>query len=561
MGFVSDSNAAKSREMRPVRHTRGTSPARTAPRWRPCAKERELAESLLTWGEPIRPPALRACRENHERSSGAKGALCLLCGEPSVLRSDVKGAMSQGRNPQGFVVSTSRRVIAGFLVAIVTLVVVSCVTLVGLTERSHNITAVERSFSALRAIEDLAGDVSGSQLALAEFLVTGDHRLLAPYEKARRSVPEILGRLRALTSDGAMATRQLDQLEPVLRAGLDRETSKIAAQRTGASIQELDPILMHGKGMLDRSAALLEDLKEDTAVRLHEEQRSLSESIRSATVVIVVGDAILLALILAAAALSMRDAAQKARAVEFQRRVLGMVGHDLRNPLSVISMSASQLARAGAHGDMANPWIGRISAAANRMDRLIRDLLDCSRLELGISLPLDIRRGDAHKSCLRILEDFRAIHPTREIQYHPGGAAEVEWDPDRIEQVLENLIGNALKYSPERTPVRVAWTRAEGAITIEVCNGGPPIPSSLLPHVFEPFQRGTHQDGSRAKKTGIGLGLYIVHQIVKQHGGTIDAFSSQQEGTKFTFTLPQSAPSATSTRRVGEPSHAPHDVC
>ena len=467
--------------------------------------------------------------------------------------------MSQGRNSQDPLLSTPRRVIGGFLLAILTLVLVGGATLVGLSERARNVNSVERTFSVLRTIEDLMTDVSASQLALAEFLATGDHRLLVPYEKARRTVPEMLTKLRELTARRPMARRQLDQLEPVLVAGLDREAREIAARRAGVSIEDLRPLLMEGKGELDRSTALLDDLKEDTALRLDEEQRLLSDSMRSAALVVIVGDAILLALIMAAAALSLRDAADKARAVQFQRRVLGMVGHDLRNPLSVVSMSASQLAMNNAGGDRAHAWLGRITAAANRMDRMIRDLLDCSRIELGIELPLEIRKGDAHRSCSRIIEDFRAIHPTREIRYEPGDTSDVEWDPDRIEQVLENLVSNALKYSPERTPVRLGWTRAQGDIVIEVANGGAPIPASLLPHVFEPFQRGAHQDGSA--RNGVGLGLYIVDHIVRRHGGTIAVQSSEEIGTKFTLTLPQSAPSAPAARRVSAGRNAPHEVC
>jgi signal transduction histidine kinase len=467
--------------------------------------------------------------------------------------------MSQGRNPQELVLATPRRVLGGFFLAILTLVIVCGATLVGLSDRANNVSSVERTFFVLRTIEDLAKDVNASQLALAEFVATGDDRLLEPYEKARNSVPERVAKLRELTAHRAIARGQLGELEPVLMAGLDREAREITARRSGMSIEELRPMLMDAKGLLDRSVALLEDLKEDTALRLDEEQRALSVKMRSGAVVVVVGDAILLALIVAAAALSMRDAADKARAVEFQRRVLGIVGHDLRNPLSVISMSVVQLTRTSVGGERSQAWLGRITAAANRMERLIRDLLDCSRIELGIALPLQIRKGDADQSCLRIVEDFRSIHPTREIRYEPGDTGEVDWDPDRIEQVLENLVGNALKYSPERTPVRLGWTRAPGEIVIEVQNGGTPIPSSLLPHVFEPFRRGVHQDTAGSR--GVGLGLYIVNQIVRQHGGTISVQSSAETGTKFTLTLPQPAPSAPLRRRVGASSNASHEVC
>ena len=467
--------------------------------------------------------------------------------------------MSQGRNTKDLLRSTPRRVVGGFLIAISTLVVVCVVTLIGLSDRTRSLAAAERTFSVLRAIEDMVSDVSASQLALAEFLITGDHELLAPYEQARRSVPTLLAKLRELSADRPIARRQLEQLEPALMAGLDRE-AQIAARRADISVDELRPLLVEAKRMFDRATALLDDLKEDTEQRLFEEQRAVVDSIRSASVIVIAGDALLLALIAAAAFISMRDAADKARAVEFQRRVLGMVGHDLRNPLSVVTMSASQLARSNGSGERAQAWTGRIAAAANRMDRMIRDLLDCSRIELGIALPLAIRKGNADESCSRIIEDFRTIHPTREIRYEPGDAGEVDWDGDRIEQVLENLVGNALKYSPERTPVLLRWTRSAHDIVIEVQNGGAPIPASLLPHIFEPFRRGNHDDDRSARK-GVGLGLYIVHQIVQQHGGTISVESSERDGTKFTVTLPQVAPDARRARGVGERNTAPHDAC
>ena len=275
---------------------------------------------------------------------------------------------------------------------------------------------------------------------------------------------------------------------------------------------------------------------------------------------VVVGDAILLTLILAAAAMSMRDSADKGRAVEFQRRVLGMVGHDLRNPLSVVSMSAVQLARGGASGDRTQAWVGRITAAANRMDRLIRDLLDGSRIELGIALPLDIRKGDADKSCVRILEDFRAINPTREIQYAPGDAAEVEWDPDRIEQVLENLVANALKYSPEATPVRLGWRRAESAIVIEVANRGRAHSErSFAARVrtvpaWPTTRRGRGQEWHRARPLHRSP-----HRATAR--GSIAVRSSAENGTTFTLTLPQEAPRPPLVPRVGATDKASHDVC
>jgi signal transduction histidine kinase len=107
--------------------------------------------------------------------------------------------------------------------------------------------------------------------------------------------------------------------------------------------------------------------------------------------------------------------------------------------------------------------------------------------------------------------------------------------------VLANLVANALKYGQEGTPVRVGWRRERHAMVIEVHNRGTPIQESLLPHIFEPFRRGSSLD-PRTSKGSMGLGLYIVHQIVEQHGGQVEVRSSSSEGTTFTVRVPVPPP-------------------
>jgi signal transduction histidine kinase len=296
-------------------------------------------------------------------------------------------------------------------------------------------------------------------------------------------------------------------------------------------------MLLESKLLLDQAMDQLDGFKDDTVRVLNVEQETLSDSIRSSRIIVIVGDLVLLTLIVTAAGLALRDAAHKVRAVQFQRHVLGIVGHDLRSPLSVVMMSAAQLAKSAQPNDRRLLPVSRILSAANRMETMIRDLLDYSRIELHIALPLDVRPSSAHESFARIVEEFRAANPGREIRYEPGKRPEVRWDPDRMDQALANLVANALKYGEEGTPVRVGWQRERDAMILEVNNRGKPIPESLLPHIFEPFRRGATND-PRTSKTSMGLGLYIVRQIVEQHGGRIDVRSSMAEGTTFTVKLP-----------------------
>ncbi|HEX9298150.1 MAG TPA: ATP-binding protein, partial [Polyangiaceae bacterium] len=441
-------------------------------------------------------------------------------------------------------ISAPPRVIAGFAIAVLTLVIVSGLTLRVLAQRSLDVKAVEHTFSVLRTVEELADDVNQSQLALTEFIVTGDDQFLQPYERARQSVPTAVIKLRTLTANRPQAQQRVNDLESALASALQRDGEEIEARRAGVPLEQLRSMLMESKSVLDRAGALLHDLRDDRVKQLQGEQAALSESIRSHAFIVVLSDLILLTLILAAATLSMRDAADKARAVQFQRRILGMVGHDLRNPLGAIKLASTQLARTTDVGDRRLTAISRIIKTADRMERMIRDLLDFSRIELRISLPLDIRPSDIDATCTRVIEWFRASHPTREIRYQPGQGSEVSWDSDRVEQVLENLLSNAQKYSPPETPVSLCWRRESGEIVIEVNSRGAPIPHDLLPRIFEPFQRGNDKDVRRAKDS-LGLGLYVVRHIVAQHGGKVDARSSESEGTTFMVQLPESFGPAT----------------
>ena len=139
----------------------------------------------------------------------------------------------------------------------------------------------------------------------------------------------------------------------------------------------------------------------------------------------------------------------------------------------------------------------------------------------------------------QVLEESQAAWPERDLQVSQFGDGEGEWDPDRLAQVVSNLVSNALRYSPPGTPVKVC-TRAEPqAVLLEVHNLGQPIPQGLLPHLFEAMKRGPQEGLSSGRS--VGLGLYIVEQIVRAHSGTVSVQSTEAEGTTFTVQLPRHA--------------------
>jgi len=221
---------------------------------------------------------------------------------------------------------------------------------------------------------------------------------------------------------------------------------------------------------------------------------------------------------------------------ESRRHLLGVVGHDLRSPLMAITASA-ELLQAGSLDERAARSVGRILRASGRIDGIIRALVDYTLVQGGPGVSLQARRLDLAGLARSVAEECEAAHAGREVRVTAPEPVHGEWDGDRLGQALANLVNNALQYSPDGTPVEVAcWAEAAEAV-VEVTNAGAPIPAELVPHLFEPFQRGTDERTQRRK--GLGLGLYIAVQIAVAHGGKIRVRSDEARGTTFTVRLPR----------------------
>ncbi|QSQ21847.1 PAS domain-containing sensor histidine kinase [Pyxidicoccus parkwayensis] len=229
---------------------------------------------------------------------------------------------------------------------------------------------------------------------------------------------------------------------------------------------------------------------------------------------------------------------ERERTSRFREHFLGVVSHDLRNPLSAILAGANALLHAGTLDERQGRVVARIARSAAGMERMIGDLLDFTRVRLGDGFPLEPVPMHLDALCLEVLEELEVAWPARELRSLLTPLPEGRWDRHRLTQVVSNLVGNALQHSPEGTPVTVT-TRADGAIAVlEVHNHGGPIPPDLRAHLFEPFRRGSHSPGRR----GLGLGLYIAHEIVRAHGGGLTVHSEEEEGTTFTVRLPLHPP-------------------
>jgi PAS domain S-box-containing protein len=231
----------------------------------------------------------------------------------------------------------------------------------------------------------------------------------------------------------------------------------------------------------------------------------------------------------------LRDVGERRRAQEVQAHFLGIVGHDLRTPLTAVAASVGLVLRDEALPERHRRALQRVAAASSRMTRLINDLLDYSRARLGEGVPIAPRPSHLDAVCQEVLEELRAVYPGRSIAYRHEGDGLGLWDPDRIQQVLLNLLTNALRHGPEDADVTLEWRGTPEEKVIGVNNAGPPIDPALRERIFRPFTRG---DAAGNTWGGVGLGLYIVEQIVAAHGGEVSLRSDEQEGTTFTIRLP-----------------------
>jgi PAS domain S-box-containing protein len=229
--------------------------------------------------------------------------------------------------------------------------------------------------------------------------------------------------------------------------------------------------------------------------------------------------------------------AEARRRAEFEQRLIGIVSHDLRSPISAIITSAATLLKRQPMDERLGRAIGRILSSAERANRMLRDVLDFTQARLGGGIPVVPRPLDLHAFTRGVLDEMQLAWPERRLERVQRGDGQGEWDGDRLAQVLTNLVSNAFSYSPADSPVRVE-TRGEGdAVVLCVHNAGAPIASEQVPRLFEPMKRGGRQRSSGGQ--GLGLGLFIVKHLVDAHGGTLEVHSAPDNGTTFTVRLPR----------------------
>jgi signal transduction histidine kinase len=223
---------------------------------------------------------------------------------------------------------------------------------------------------------------------------------------------------------------------------------------------------------------------------------------------------------------------------------LAVLGHDLRGPLAGIKLSNELLARPGLSEEARLKTALRISRATTAMSHLITDLIEFTRTKLGSGIPIERSACDLNKVCEEAIDAVRASHPERLFTLHLTSNLQARADAPRLQQALSNLLNNAVQHGDRSTPISLAAAGDDHEIVLRVSNGGKPIEPASLQVIFEPLIQAPSETANsyERSKTSLGLGLFIVREIARGHGGEITVESSAQAGTVFTIRLPREVP-------------------
>jgi len=217
--------------------------------------------------------------------------------------------------------------------------------------------------------------------------------------------------------------------------------------------------------------------------------------------------------------------------------LLGMLGHDMRSPLQAIQVTASYLGALNA-GAQVSQAASRLVNSGARIKALLDDLLDFARTKLGLGINIAPTDVDVAKLFADELEQLHAAYPDHKLDLEVSGDSQGFWDGLRLQQLLGNLVVNALKYGTPGTPVHVVVAGEEAQLRFEVINSGPAIEQTVLDQMFEPLKRDPTRAGRYDEDSSLGLGLYIARQVATAHGGKIEA-RSDKTSTVFAVDLPR----------------------
>ncbi len=443
--------------------------------------------------------------------------------------------------------SVPARTLIGFAAAVGAILMAVAAYFLVVADRNRKAAHVTERSESVLSLQRLEDALARAESAQRGYLLTREERLLESYRLAVADIVAELDSVKARVAAGPRDDLPSDALATLVEA-------KLAELRRGVDVHDADGLaralreLRSGDGpwLTEAIEAVRAEMEAIERAELGKNRRAWFGRVALGDAIFLAANVLLLALVTAAglaARSEMRrreeQAQERLRMLELQERILGIVSHDLRTPLSAIQGGAALLSRTDLAPEQAARIAALIHSSSRRMERIIRDLLDYTRTRARKGIPLSMRPTDMGEVCSRVVEEAALSERGVAVELHRDGDLSGEWDPDRLEQAIGNLVTNARRHAPPGTPVRIRAVGEGDRVRVDVENDGPPIPREAVRSLFDPFQRSAAVASGRA---GLGLGLFIVRTIVEAHGGTVDVRSAPARPVTFTVRLPRTRP-------------------
>jgi signal transduction histidine kinase len=452
--------------------------------------------------------------------------------------------------------SKDERPTGGLAGPIVVLLLVALGGIYALSSLSRATRSLKHTDEVRVAVGRLRATLIDAETGARGYLVTGNRIFLEPYERARRDWPSQIEDLRSLTSDNGAQQARLAELERLFneRMALLERLELPEAPAPGATASSRT--MVEGKRKMDAARGVIDEMEVEE-VRLDGLRQREAEHRWQGTIALFVATVLVFSVVAGliwrqrSKAEARRRDAEQARAVvaerarveaagrrtaeeaaHFAEMFVGMLGHDLRNPLNAVIMSARLLRKKGTLDPRA---LERILSSSQRMSNMVSQLLDLTRSRIAGGIPIEQAEVDLAATVAEVVDEHRRTHPDRQLLWEGASGARAWGDHSRLAQVVSNLLGNALEHGDPRRPVTIALVAENGHLELTVHNDGPPIAPELLPIVFDPFRGNTARSN---RSQGLGLGLFIAERIVVAHGGRIEVDSTAAAGTTFKVTVP-----------------------
>jgi signal transduction histidine kinase/ActR/RegA family two-component response regulator len=450
-----------------------------------------------------------------------------------------------------------------FFVALSAILSIGFVSYTQLSTLADSSASVQRSYDVLQTLDDLDGALTDSEANQRGFLLTRDASYLTQYDvsELRRLCANEPSTAAPIAALSRLANSQLDELQRTVHSTVNGDRAALEHMAEGAGTQIL--------AAFRRSSAEL-DASQRQLLETHREQEQLA---RTTSEGVLIGTIVLSLIFIGAAAVISRrfddrrrqlerEIAERRRAEEYREALLtsertaraeaeratrlkdefvATLSHELRTPLNAIVGWASIL-RSDRRTSSIAQGMEVIERNAKAQAQMIEDLLDMSRIVSG-KLRIELELIDAAAVLKAAVASIRPSADAKEIDlqatFEPVGM--VHSDAGRLQQIIWNLLTNAIKFTPRNGSVRVAVRRVDGEVEMAVSDSGQGIPTEFLPYVFDRFRQA---DASTTRRHGgLGLGLSIVKSLVEMHKGTVQAFSGGEgQGATFTVRLPLARP-------------------